>query len=104
MEGARRELTKRVTDLICAPSNLVEMWEGAGALAARYGQPPGISNSWLDGLLGEIAYQVDIPEEERGDAQMARQLALDRRQPGGQAAMEESSIKDETLPRRPLPF
>jgi len=104
VEGARRELTKRVTDLICAPSNLVEMGEGAGALAARYGQPPGISNRWLDGLLRQIAYQVDIPEENRGDAQMARQLPLDSGQPAAQAAMEGSSIKDKTLPRRPLPF
>ena len=93
-----------MTDLTCAPSNLVEMWEGVGALAARYGQPAGISNSWLDELLGQIAYQVDIPEEEGVDAQMARQLALDRRQSGAQVAMEKSCIKDETLPRRPLPF
>jgi len=104
VEGARRQLTKRVTDLICAPSNLVEMREGVGALAARYGQPPGMFDSWLDGLLEKIAYQVDVPEEKRGDARMARQLALDRRQPGAQGGIEHSSIKDETLPRRPLPF
>jgi len=104
VEGARRELTNYAMDLIYARSNVADMRERVGELAARYGQPPGISNSWLDGLLQEIAYQVDIPEEERGDAQMARQLALDRRQPGAQGAMEDSSIKDETPPRRPLPF
>jgi len=104
VEAPRRELAKRVTDLTCAPSNLVEMREGVGALAARYGQPLGMSTRCSDGLSQEVAYQVDIPEEERGDAQMARQLPLDRRQPGAQAAIDASSINDETLPRRPLPF
>ena len=104
MEGARRELTKRVTDLICAPWKLVEMREGVGALAARYGQPPGMFDSWLDGLLEKVAYQVDIAEKERGDQQVIRRHALDAGESVGQAAMEDSSNTDETLPRRPLPF
>ena len=104
MEGARRELTKRVTDLTCAPSNLVEMWEGLGALARRYVRPPGISNSWLDGLLEKVGRQVDIAEKERGNQQVIRRHALDAGESVGQAAIEESSTKDETLPRRWLPF
>ena len=93
-----------MTDLICASSDLAEVWEGLGELPAKYGQSTSIFNSWWGELLENIAYQVDIREEERGDPQMARQLALGSGQPAAQAAMEASSIKDETLPRRPLPF
>ena len=86
MGGSGQELISYVSEFICA-SSLSRLWQVLGALAARYRQPAGI-----------------LSQEERGDQQVIRRHALDAGESVGQAAMEESSTKDETLPRRWLPF
>lgn len=90
--------------LIGTSPNLLELWKGLGAVAGRCGQRAAMFTRWLNGLPEETEYQYEIADKVRGDPRLLRRLALDFSEPAGQAMREDSCIKDETLPRRPLPF
>jgi hypothetical protein len=100
----RQELTDHVMTLIGTPSNLLELWKALGAVAGRCTQRAAIFTRWLNGLAEEIEYQYDIPDNVRGDPQVMWRPALDFSEPVGHATREDRYAKDETSPRRSLPF
>jgi hypothetical protein len=52
----------------------------------------------------EIDYQYDIQDRVRGNLQFMWRLSLGFSELAEEATTEDSCVKDEALPRRPLPF
>lgn len=88
MEQSKQQLAERVTEAMCRCSTMAQLWTWLGELAARYGQSPDVFSGWLDRLLEQVAYEYGVPEEERGDLQTIRELALDPGEGVSEAAME----------------